>query len=111
MVSASFYDHKRYDPDRLFNSGRVVGFFNNQAYHTCVVTLSYVTNALLQAATGGTHHTEVTNHPFPRQTSQMVSMQFSHCDVFQIYMTFFEVLELFVTSICSYSYEAFNFFK
>ena len=48
------------------NGVNVTAMFNNQAYHTPSLTLSMVSNAILQLLTSGGHSMELTNHPLPR---------------------------------------------
>ncbi len=50
-------------------SAAIIGFFNNQAYHTVAITLDAISNSLLNYFTDGRHTIETTNHPIPKSSN------------------------------------------
>jgi len=67
MVAASF------SKSTLSEWTFVEGWFNNEAYHTSVLSLSMATNAIMQHLTDGYLTTETTNHPLPRLSATIVA--------------------------------------
>lgn len=49
---------------------RIVGWFNNNAYHSIAISLSYITNAVMQCFGQPGHSIEVVNHPLPQSLKE-----------------------------------------
>ena len=48
----------------------ITGFFNNKAYHSMAITLSYLGNTLMQCFGNKEYQIETINHPFPKKSSK-----------------------------------------
>ena len=48
----------------------ITGFFNNQAYHTIAISLSYLGNTLMKCFGNKDYQIETINHPLPRNSSK-----------------------------------------
>ena len=57
------------EPDGKLN---ITGFFNNQAYHTIAISLSYLGNTLMQCFGNKDYQIETINHPLPKNSSEQV---------------------------------------
>ncbi len=48
------------------SSSQIVGFFNNQVFHSVAISLNAVSNAILQHFTSSSYTLHATNHPLPK---------------------------------------------
>lgn len=47
------------------SSASLIGWFNNAGFHSIAISLSYVTNAILDCSGNSEYRIEITNHPLP----------------------------------------------
>src|SRR6218665_501086 len=77
------------DPSGSNPNATLIGWFNNAAYHSIAVSLSYVTNSLMQCFGQQDYHIQTINHPLPWtlnakvnqdvSNAQQVGFIFSYC--------------------------------
>jgi len=67
------------EPNERLN---ITGFFNNQAYHTIAISLSYLGNSLMQCFGDKDYQIETINHPLPKNSSTRASEAMSTINEF-----------------------------
>jgi len=78
------------DADGKFN---ITGYFNNEAYHTIAISLSYLGNTLMQCFGNKEYHIETINHPLPSNSDEIFETIFQQkimefCFFFSICISF-----------------------